>query len=62
MAAKPRISVSLREQDYGHTPARAEKYRIFLARVGRQTTMVPFGRYSDRQLKPPVAMPYAKCF
>lgn len=57
MAAKPRISISLPEQEYRELSALAEKHRISLAWLGRQAVAEFLERYQDRELQLPLTMP-----
>ena len=57
MVAKPRISVSLREQEYRELSALAAEHHISLAWLGRQAVVEFLERYQDRQLQLPLTMP-----
>lgn len=57
MAAKPRISISLPEQEYRELSALAEKHRISLAWLGQQAVHEFLERYRDRELQLPLTMP-----
>lgn len=53
MAPKPRISVSLPEQEYRELTALAERHRISVAWLGRQAVVEFLERYRDGQLQLP---------
>ena len=57
MVAKPRISISLPEQEYRELSALAEKHHISLAWLGRQAVVEFLERYQDRELQLPLTMP-----
>ena len=57
MAAKPRISISLPEQEYRELSTLAEKHHISLAWLGRQAVVEFLERYQDRELQLPLTMP-----
>lgn len=57
MVAKPRISISLPEQEYRELSALAEKHRISLAWLGQQAVHEFLERHQDRELQLPLTMP-----
>lgn len=57
MAAKPRLSISLPEQEYKELLALAEKHHISLAWLGRQAIVEFLERYQSRELQLPLTMP-----
>ena len=57
MAAKPRISISLPEQEYKELLALADKHHISLAWLGRQAVVEFLQRHQDRELQLPLTMP-----
>ena len=57
MSAKPRISVSLPEQEYSELLALSEKHQISLAWLGRQAVAEFLERYRGHGLQLPLTMP-----
>ena len=57
MPGKPRISVSLSEQEYRELAALAEKYQISLAWLGRKAIAEFLERYQDQELQLPLILP-----
>ena len=57
MAAMPRISISLPENEYSELVALSEKHRISLAWLGRQAVAEFLERYESRELQLPLTMP-----
>ena len=57
MATKPRISISVSEQEYRELSALAEKHHISLAWLGRQAVTEFLERYQDRSLQLPLTIP-----
>lgn len=60
MAAKPRLSISLPEQEYKELLVLAEKHHISLAWLGRQAIVEFLERYQGRELQLPLTMPDAR--
>lgn len=60
MTAKPRISISLPEQEYKELLALAEKHHISLAWLGRQAVAEFLERYQGQELQLPLTMPSVK--
>ena len=60
MVAKPRISISLPEREYGELRALADKHHISLSWLGRQAVAEFLERYQDRELQLPLTFPPAR--
>lgn len=60
MPGKPRISVSLSEQEYRELSALAEKYQISLAWLGRKAIAEFLERHQDEELQLPLFLPSGK--
>ncbi len=59
MATRPRISISVSEQEYTELSALAEKHRISLAWIGRRAIAEFLERYRERSLQLPLTLPTA---
>ena len=59
MATRPRISISVSEQEYTELSALAEKHRISLAWLGRRAIAEFLERYRERSLQLPLTLPTA---